>query len=35
MLSYAGRALPWARLCVVSVLVVVLMEVVRRWPWQS
>ena len=33
MLSYAGRALPWARLGVVAVLVVVLMDVVRRWPW--
>ena len=33
MLGYAGRALPWARLGVVSVLIVVLMEVVHRWPW--
>jgi hypothetical protein len=33
MLSYAGRALPWARLGLVSALVVVLMDVVHRWPW--
>src|SRR5215210_5226740 len=33
MLTYAGRALPWARLGLVSALVVVLMEVVHRWPW--
>jgi hypothetical protein len=34
MLSYACRALPWARLGVVGALVVALMEVVRRWPWE-
>lgn len=33
MLGYAGRAVPWARLGVVSALVLLLMEVVRRWPW--
>jgi hypothetical protein len=33
MIGYAGRALPWARLGVVAVLVVILMHVVHRWPW--
>lgn len=33
MLRYAARALPVTRLVVVSVVVVVLMTVVGRWPW--
>ncbi|HWM73641.1 MAG TPA: hypothetical protein VNQ53_07870 [Nocardioides sp.] len=33
MLRYAARAVPWARVGVAGVLVLVLMDVVRRWPW--
>lgn len=34
MFWYATRAVPWARLAVASLLVLTLMEVVRRWPWR-
>ena len=30
---YAGRAVPWTRVAVAATLIVVLMDVVRRWPW--
>jgi len=33
MLRYAFRAVPWWRLAAATGLVLVLMEVVRRWPW--
>jgi hypothetical protein len=33
MIRYAARAVPWERVALAAVLVVVLMELVRRWPW--
>jgi hypothetical protein len=33
MLRYAARAVPWSRVALAAVLVLVLMDVVRRWPW--
>ncbi len=33
MIRYAAHALPWWRLVVSVVVVAVLIEVVRRWPW--
>jgi hypothetical protein len=34
-MPYAARAVPWLRIAVHGVLVVALMEVVQRWPWQT
>lgn len=33
MFRYAARAVPWPSLALASVLVLVLMEIVRRWPY--
>ena len=33
MIRYAARAVPWERVVLAAVLVVVLLELVRRWPW--
>jgi hypothetical protein len=33
MTRYALRAVPWTRVAVAAGLVLVLMELVRRWPW--
>lgn len=33
MLRYAVRAVPWTRVWTAALLVVVLMELVSRWPW--
>lgn len=33
MLTYAARAVPWGRVVLAAVLVVVLMDLVRRDPW--
>jgi hypothetical protein len=33
MIRYAARAVPWERVVLAAGLVVVLMELVRRWPW--
>jgi hypothetical protein len=35
VIRYAARAVPWGLIGVAAGLVVVLMEVVRRWPWQT
>lgn len=35
MIRYAAHAVPWSRVGAAAVLVVVLMEVVSRWPWQT
>jgi len=34
MVRYAARAVPWVRVGTAALVVLVLMEVVRRWPWQ-
>jgi len=33
MIRHAARAVPWTRVVVAAVLVLALMELVRRWPW--
>lgn len=33
MIRYAARAVPWVRVGTATVLVIVLMELVGRWPW--
>ena len=35
MIRYAAHAVPWPRVGVAAVLVIVLMELVGRWPWQT
>ena len=35
MIRYAVHAVPWLRIGVAAVLVVTLMELVGRWPWQT
>jgi hypothetical protein len=35
MIRYAARAVPWPRVCVAAALVIALMELVGRWPWQT
>jgi len=34
VVRYAARAVPWVRVGSAALVVLVLMEVVRRWPWQ-
>jgi len=33
VVHYAARAVPWVRVGIAAALVLVLMDVVRRWPW--
>jgi hypothetical protein len=33
MIRYAARGVPWSRVALAACLVLVLMDVVRRWPW--
>jgi hypothetical protein len=35
VIRYAAHAVPWPRVCVAAVLVIALMELVGRWPWQT
>jgi hypothetical protein len=35
VLAYARHAVPWGRVGAVAALVVTLMELVRRWPWET
>lgn len=35
MTQYAAHAVPWLRLGVAAALVIALMELVGRWPWQT
>lgn len=35
MIRYAAHAVPWPRVGVSAVLVIVLMELVGRWPWDT
>lgn len=35
MLTYATRAVPWSRVGVAALLVLVMLDIVRRWPWHT